>query len=118
MGGVDLATLSPRELARYRQQTGIASLKIRHNAVLGYHIDATPKQAETLVKPPHAARLVLDEQRRPLARIGLLAAPGLRFRIVEGELPDRGTGRAGRPPGPRPTTSTTSGSCSGWSNSN
>ena len=25
--------------ARYREQTGIAALKIRHNGVLGYHIE-------------------------------------------------------------------------------
>ncbi len=31
---------------RYRQETGIASLKIRHNNVLGYHVDATSIQAD------------------------------------------------------------------------
>ena len=31
--------------ARYAAETGIASLKIRHNNVLGYHIEVTPAQA-------------------------------------------------------------------------
>jgi DNA mismatch repair protein MutS len=35
--------------ARYRQQTGIASLKIRHNNVLGYHIEVPAKNADKLM---------------------------------------------------------------------
>ncbi|HEY0446107.1 MAG TPA: DNA mismatch repair protein MutS [Allosphingosinicella sp.] len=35
--------------ARYRQQTGIASLKIRHNGVLGYHIEVPAKNADRLM---------------------------------------------------------------------
>src|SRR3712207_4250847 len=35
--------------ARYRQQTGIASLKIRHNGVLGYHIEVQAKNADKLL---------------------------------------------------------------------
>ncbi|HEX8527923.1 DNA mismatch repair protein MutS [Allosphingosinicella sp.] len=35
--------------ARYRQQTGIAVLKIRHNAVLGYHIEVPAKHADRLM---------------------------------------------------------------------
>jgi DNA mismatch repair protein MutS len=35
--------------ARYRQQTGIATLKIRHNAVLGYHIEVPAKHADRLM---------------------------------------------------------------------
>ncbi|HZL58903.1 MAG TPA: DNA mismatch repair protein MutS, partial [Stellaceae bacterium] len=34
--------------ARYAAETGIASLKIRHNNVLGYHIDISPSQAGKL----------------------------------------------------------------------
>jgi DNA mismatch repair protein MutS len=33
---------------RYRGETGVASLKIRHNNVLGYYIEATPAQADKL----------------------------------------------------------------------
>ena len=35
--------------ARYRQQTGIASLKIRHNGVLGYHVEVAAKHADPLM---------------------------------------------------------------------
>ncbi len=35
--------------ARYREATGIASLKIKHNNVLGYHIEVPSKHADTLM---------------------------------------------------------------------
>lgn len=35
--------------ARYRTETGIASLKIRHNNVLGYHIEVPAKAADKLM---------------------------------------------------------------------
>jgi DNA mismatch repair protein MutS len=35
--------------ARYRQQTGIASLKIRHNGVLGFHIEVPARHADPLM---------------------------------------------------------------------
>ena len=35
--------------ARYRQQTGVASLKIRHNNVLGFHIEVPAKNADRLM---------------------------------------------------------------------
>ncbi|MCG8491025.1 MAG: hypothetical protein MI743_05375, partial [Sneathiellales bacterium] len=37
---------------QYQQDTGISSLKIRHNNVLGYHIDVTAKNADKLMAPP------------------------------------------------------------------
>jgi len=37
--------------ARYRDSTGIASLKIRHNAVLGYHVEVSAKHADRLMAP-------------------------------------------------------------------
>lgn len=36
--------------ARYRDQTGIASLKIRHNAVLGYHVEVSAKHGDALMR--------------------------------------------------------------------
>ncbi|AUW56932.1 DNA mismatch repair protein MutS [Sphingobium sp. SCG-1] len=36
--------------ARYRDQTGIASLKIRHNAVLGYHVEVPAKHGDALLR--------------------------------------------------------------------
>ncbi len=35
--------------ARYRTQTGIATLKIRHNNVLGYHVEVPAKSADRLM---------------------------------------------------------------------
>ena len=37
--------------SRYRDSTGIASLKIRHNAVLGYHVEVSAKHADKLMAP-------------------------------------------------------------------
>ena len=37
--------------ARYREATGVPSLKIRHNAVLGYHIEVAAKHADKLMAP-------------------------------------------------------------------
>ena len=37
--------------SRYRDATGIGSLKIRHNAVLGYHIEVSAKNADRLMAP-------------------------------------------------------------------
>ncbi|MGD9810786.1 MAG: DNA mismatch repair protein MutS [Sphingobium sp.] len=36
--------------AQYRDQTGIAALKIRHNAVLGYHVEVPAKHGDTLMR--------------------------------------------------------------------
>ena len=35
--------------SRYREATGIGSLKIRHNAVLGYHVEVPAKHGDTLM---------------------------------------------------------------------
>ena len=37
--------------ARYRQATGVAALKIRHNAVLGYHVEVAARHADALMVP-------------------------------------------------------------------
>ena len=37
--------------ADYRARTGIAALKIKHNGVLGYHIEVAAKTANALMKP-------------------------------------------------------------------
>jgi DNA mismatch repair protein MutS len=37
--------------ARYRDSTEIGSLKIRHNAVLGYHVEVAAKHADRLMAP-------------------------------------------------------------------
>jgi DNA mismatch repair protein MutS len=37
--------------ARYRNATGVSALKIRHNAVLGYHIEVAARHADRLMAP-------------------------------------------------------------------
>lgn len=37
--------------AQYRERTGIASLKIKHNGVLGYHVEVPAKHADALMAP-------------------------------------------------------------------
>jgi DNA mismatch repair protein MutS len=37
--------------AKYRDATGISSLKIRHNAVLGYHVEVSARHADRLMQP-------------------------------------------------------------------
>ncbi|HET9354333.1 MAG TPA: DNA mismatch repair protein MutS, partial [Sphingomicrobium sp.] len=37
--------------ARYRELTGVATLRIRHNAVLGYHIEVSARHADRLMAP-------------------------------------------------------------------
>ncbi|MBB6192407.1 DNA mismatch repair protein MutS [Sphingobium wenxiniae] len=37
--------------ARYREQTGISALKIRHNGVLGYHVEVPARAADALMQP-------------------------------------------------------------------
>ncbi|MBX9797251.1 DNA mismatch repair protein MutS [Sphingomonas sp.] len=36
--------------ARYRAETGISALKIRHNAVLGYHVEVPARHGDTLMR--------------------------------------------------------------------
>jgi len=37
--------------ARYRDSTAVSSLKIRHNAVLGYHVEVSARHADKLMSP-------------------------------------------------------------------
>ena len=37
--------------AKYRAQTGISTLKIRHNGVLGYHVEVPARAADALMQP-------------------------------------------------------------------
>ncbi len=51
----DTAAGGRREIAaleaRYREATGIAALKVRHNAVLGYHVEVSATKADALMRP-------------------------------------------------------------------
>ncbi|RMF67844.1 MAG: DNA mismatch repair protein MutS, partial [Alphaproteobacteria bacterium] len=44
--------------ARLREETGIASLKIRYNQVLGYHVDVPARSADKLMRPPWNERFI------------------------------------------------------------
>ncbi len=39
--------------ARYAQETKIPSLRVKHNNVIGFHIELTPSHAEKLLQPPY-----------------------------------------------------------------
>ncbi|HET9637826.1 MAG TPA: DNA mismatch repair protein MutS, partial [Allosphingosinicella sp.] len=63
--------------ARYRQQTGIATLKIRHNGVLGFHIEVPARHADPL--------MALDSgftHRQTLAGVVRFNAPDLHEQAV------------------------------------
>ncbi len=44
--------------ARYAEESGVPTLKIRHNNVLGYYIEVTPTHADKLTRPPHDATFI------------------------------------------------------------
>ncbi len=44
--------------ATYAEETGVRQLKIRHNNVLGYYIEAPQAQGEALLKPPMNATFI------------------------------------------------------------
>lgn len=44
--------------ADYAQETGITSLKVKHNNVLGYFIETTATHAERMLKPPLSERFI------------------------------------------------------------
>ncbi|MFO1062168.1 MAG: DNA mismatch repair protein MutS, partial [Dongiaceae bacterium] len=71
--------------ARYREATGIASLKIRHNNVLGYYVETTPVHGDRLLKG-EAAQTFIHRQ---------TLAGAVRFTTLElGELERRVSGAA------------------------
>ena len=37
--------------ARYREETGVTGLKVRHNNVLGYYVEVTPTHADKIAEP-------------------------------------------------------------------
>jgi DNA mismatch repair protein MutS len=50
LGGEGRRAIAALE-ARYREQTGVPALKIRHNGVLGYHIEVPARAADKLMGP-------------------------------------------------------------------
>ncbi|MFE0759283.1 DNA mismatch repair protein MutS [Inquilinus sp. NPDC058860] len=43
---------------RYAEETKIPTLRIRHNNVIGYHIEVSANQSEKLLQPPHAGTFI------------------------------------------------------------
>jgi DNA mismatch repair protein MutS len=68
MGRREIAALE----ARFKSQTGIATLKIRHNGVLGYHIEVPARSADALMTPDSGFT-----HRQTLAGVVRLNAPAL-----------------------------------------
>jgi DNA mismatch repair protein MutS len=60
--------------ATYAEATGIKSLKIRHNNVLGYFVEVTALHGPVLTKPPHAELFI---HRQTLANVVRFSTPEL-----------------------------------------
>ncbi|MGV1015233.1 MAG: DNA mismatch repair protein MutS, partial [Methyloceanibacter sp.] len=60
--------------ATYADATGIKSLKVRHNNVLGYFVEVTATNAEALSKPPHVETFI---HRQTLANVMRFSTPEL-----------------------------------------
>ncbi|WP_395682822.1 DNA mismatch repair protein MutS [Inquilinus sp.] len=43
---------------RYADETRISTLRIRHNNVIGYHIEVSANQSDKLLQPPHAGTFI------------------------------------------------------------
>ena len=77
---------------RYRDATGVASLKIRHNAVLGYHVEVSARHADDLMAPDSGFT-----HRQTLAGVVRFNSPGLHEEAAESSRP----ARTRSPPKPR-----------------
>ncbi|MCE1235304.1 MAG: DNA mismatch repair protein MutS [Hyphomicrobiales bacterium] len=99
----DSRRLIARLEADYVLATGIKSLKIRHNNVLGFFVDTTPAHAEKLREPPHLERFVHRQTLANAVRFSTveladleakIASAGERALGIEGEIFDQLVGRA------------------------
>ena len=66
----------------YAQSTGIKSLKVRHNNVLGYFVEATATNACALTKPPHAETFMHRQTLANVMRFSTLELAELEARIT------------------------------------
>jgi DNA mismatch repair protein MutS len=69
---------------RYVDETGISALKIRHNNVIGYHIEVSANQADKLLQPPHVGTFIHRQT----------MASAMRFTTVELGTLERSIGEA------------------------
>nr|WP_281299977.1 MULTISPECIES: DNA mismatch repair protein MutS [unclassified Iodidimonas] len=67
--------------ADYRRDTGLNALKIKHNNVLGYHIDVPAKAADLLMQPPHAQRFIHRQTLANAVRFSTTELAGLAAEI-------------------------------------
>jgi DNA mismatch repair protein MutS len=81
-----LAQDSRRELsrleARYRDETGIAALKVRHNALIGYHLEVPAKAADALMSPERKATFIHRQTMAGAVRFSTSALADLASQIA------------------------------------
>jgi DNA mismatch repair protein MutS len=68
--------------SRYAEETGIKSLKVRHNNVLGYFVEVTAANAAALTKPPLAETFMHRQTLANVMRFSTLELAELEARIV------------------------------------
>ena len=68
--------------ADYITQTGVASLKIRHNNVLGYFIETTATHAQKMLSPPLAEQFIHRQTTANAVRFTTLDLSELETRIL------------------------------------
>jgi len=71
-----------RMQAEYIEETGISSLKIKHNNVLGYFIETTSTHAERMLAPPLSARFIHRQTTANQVRFTTLELSELETRIL------------------------------------
>ncbi len=68
--------------AEYAAETGIDSLKIRHNNVLGYYIETTARHAERMLSPPLSGSFIHRQTLAGAVRFTTVQLSELESRIV------------------------------------
>ena len=71
-----------RMQAEYAAETGIASLKIKHNNVLGYFIETTSTHAERMLSPPLSERFIHRQTTANQVRFTTLPLSEMETRIL------------------------------------
>jgi DNA mismatch repair protein MutS len=69
--------------ARYVDLTGVASLKVKHNNVIGYHVEVTAQHADKLFNGKHRDTFMHRQTMANAARFGTVELSDLERRISE-----------------------------------
>jgi len=69
--------------ADYAKATGIQALKIKHNNVIGYHVEVTPQHADKLATAPHDATFIHRQTLGSAVRFTTVELGDLEKRIAE-----------------------------------